>query len=425
METQNVISTIKDQYGLRSYPASLVEFLLRTMFWVANAFFVFFCNHMVSVLQRIFGYFIRFEEENRGGNRPDCSSFSGKHEDQFGEIGWEMLDSVFFGERENFVPDSVEENRGEEESSVDEVGILSNASTNQYRFQVGNSLSGFIEEAQTASFKVQELFASEDQSINKQEKVNTELYTDNNFLQFNCKDQKVRDVATNSTELSISEDGHVIDSHPSIDLHGSLLNLEVEVVNHDKKPEVSIRSSSCEEDLEKQEEEDTLIQQDCSEREDSIIMQDNFFGKHDFSEEVGVCPENHLVSHDSEQRSFSLDDDLVSINHEFSPADGKESFLGKHKLSDESGSCPDNLSFLNDTTLNDDLFHAQHEFSSDCQEIFSEESASEVLEPKTPMGIGEKRVDFDEDSPRSVENTEEETESQHFIVMGRRGCIWA
>ncbi|GAB4840004.1 hypothetical protein Ancab_020713 [Ancistrocladus abbreviatus] len=453
MKTQNVISSIKGQYGLLSYNASLKEFMFRSMFWVANAFCLFFCNHLVSMFERIFGYFFRCNEENFGSNGSVCNSTGGKAEDQLRDNVWEVLDSYFFGERENFVSDSGEENRGKEEGYGDELGMVSNASTKKYQFLAGNSLSRRIEEPQTASFKVQELFVdSEYQFLNKEYEVSGE---------------KSQELADNSSEFSIDNDDQVVDSDSSAESHLGMTGLEAKDVDHGEKTLVSISRSTGEEALEKEEEqEESSVQHDSSEKEDGLIMElsplmdefsyeaesssqnhvasydtkrrsisskadlvcknhdfrsnciDSFLGDNEFGDEFGFSPESHLLFHDK-QGSVSPDDNFLGRSHEFS-SDCKDSFV-KHEFCDEGGFSSDNHLVSHGTkqpsiSSTDNFFGAHHEFSLYCEDIVSNECGSAVLEPKPPMGIDEKRVDFGEDSPRSVEGTEKEEDLQNFIV---------
>ncbi|GAB2280275.1 hypothetical protein Dimus_014917 [Dionaea muscipula] len=147
MDTQKVISAIKDQYGLlKSVP--FMDFAFKGMLWCTSTFWVFIFNHVVCVLESLYGYLTRLKEEKGSGYK---SVDDGKRDDQFGEELFQMLEGFLFGEVHSFSSDSGDEGRSEEDESL-------SISTNRYRFCMGDSLSGFIKEPQVASFTVQELF---------------------------------------------------------------------------------------------------------------------------------------------------------------------------------------------------------------------------------------------------------------------------
>ncbi|GMH15304.1 hypothetical protein Nepgr_017145 [Nepenthes gracilis] len=433
METQKVSSSIQDRYRpLNS--VSLREFVFRSMLWLANVLCGFVCNHIVYVLGRIFGYFFRFKEQNSGKFPSICDSINGKSDHQFGANRCEMSDSNLFGEREIFVEaDSREKNRRKKQDSVD-VGIVSNASrTNKYQFLAGQSLSGFLEEPPNKSVTVHELFAgSDDQSFNISEELSRELEDfqefdvrseakqlsfdpSNGFFSelepevvnvpdkkteaeddglenrqaiFIRKDPSDRDnpvgledsflgIPEFSDELEFCSANHLASigtKQGSVSTNDGVLGVNFEV----EKAVVSVDSSRIEENLEKHEH-SSSNQDDLSEAEGSVGLEDRFLCKHEASDQLEICLSNP---------SFSPDRNQVSVSSNV------------------------NFSF------------PRRRFDSVIDEILSNESSIKVSYPEAQTYIDEKWADYnEEDSPGSLDHTEFELQLQNSVAAAEPNIL--
>ena len=226
---------------------------------------------------------------------------------------------------------------GEREDSVI-AETVSSANTSKYQFLCGKDFSGFIEEPETMSFIVQELYVgSNDGSVSN----NPDLNTNKNFLKVNLEVVDLNHVksedsfenfcsefnleaadidhakAEDSAECSAggidleAEDLDNSKAEDSTQCIGTLLNLEEDDGDHIKTEGSAGNVSDDEEALEELEHE-VFTRDDLSERGGMVGPENDFLGYCRFSNEVS---ENSPYSLGSNQDLIDSGDEFIILDH--------------------------------------------------------------------------------------------------------------
>ncbi|KAA8532978.1 hypothetical protein F0562_032905 [Nyssa sinensis] len=275
-------------------------------------------------LIRIIGYFIfcRYQV--------DDSSVHSRQDDEAASNSPTVSVSNGFGEKENCefssgfqFQNSEDSNKrvGETESSVF-METLSTLSTNKYQFISGKDFSGFMTEAETMSFTVQQLFVGpipNDASIINYRNQKTAISSDKDFreLNFQEKDQQLR-VGSNDASIGNNQG---IDTRFSAMEGFQELNSKAETVD-EEKAEDSVQSLCKEEIFEKQEQ-ISSIEDELHENKDLTGLVTDSLGKHNFSDE------DKLRLEEITEAIVSIDAEASEPNLGYSDELHKESFSGK------------------------------------------------------------------------------------------------
>lgn len=223
-----------------------------------------------------------------------------------------------------------------------EVANISNASTSKYQFFAGNSVYACIEEPQTMNFTVHEMFViSHDESSLRQE--------------------------------SLEKD----DISPEIDFPGFSVDFDHKFgVNSGSLDDIEVNSCSLDHNdcvRELSDEEEEVEKQ--SKTESSVF-------------DVSLKVEGEGLSCDQDEDGEIIDqiDEIAANFDEFRP------------------SVSDSDDFWASIHTYDGFLVNNEKFDSEFDEILHHKSYSLALEPETPIGIGDLRVDYDQDSPSSIDD---------------------
>lgn len=238
------------------------------MFFVADSFWVSLWCYILRVLGFIFVKFLRSSAEASGEVVADFSDACEKPEE-----------NRCANANEEMGPDEI--GRIEIPKMETEVGSVSNACTSKYEFCSGNSLCAFIEEPETMSFTVQEMFViAHVQSPNRQDFVDDD-----------------------SNDASPSHDP-VVDSSSSEHTYCAGLNGEECVVKQGKTESSVIFD-----------EQGALVgaEHEFLQKSEIVYLEDKILGEHEFSDEV----QSSRNSSDDFWASIHKYDDYSSRDDEF------------------------------------------------------------------------------------------------------------
>ncbi|XP_021722890.1 uncharacterized protein LOC110690381 [Chenopodium quinoa] len=320
------------------------------MLFVGNSSWGFLWSFIVDVFGFVFQYFWRFFDQKsvERGNGLVLDDFDAKSD--MGII--ENCEKMEFEEinEENEIPKL--------ESEVENV---CNTSTSKYQFITGNSVCAFIEEPQTMNFTVQQMFViSHDDSHSPPLRLE-----------------------------SLEKDDSLIE----VDFRGVSVGSDDDLVSHDVVGVVdfcSLEKNDCVELSEEEEEEEEDVKQ--GKTECSVILQ----GKTEDSVCDYSCNELAVLSFDQ--------DEVVEKEENF--VDEKDEVAEKSEICDEiRSSIADSNEFWASIYNYDEFLGDNEKFDSKIDVILYDRGFNDSLDPATPVGIGDIRVDYDHDSPSSTDGS--------------------
>ncbi|KNA22878.1 hypothetical protein SOVF_029860 [Spinacia oleracea] len=313
--------------------------------FVRNSNWGFLWSLIVHAFGFIFRYFLRFFDVKSVGNVLILDDFGAKSDmgivENCEKMGFEQISE------EIEVP-----------KLESEVGNVCNSSTSKYQFITGNSVCAYIEEPQIMNFTVQQMFV-----ISHDESHSSPL-----------------------RQESLDKD----DSSFDVDFRGFSVDFDDNIISHDLGVVnfCSFEHDDCGE-LSEEEEEEVV---EKGETECSVLIQ----GK----TEGSVCDLSY-----EEQKLLSFDHDEI-IEKEEIDVEKMDKIVEKNEIFDEiRPSVSDSDDFWASIYTYDGFLGSSNEkFDSEFDDLLFDKSSIEALDPATPIGIGDIRVDYDQDSPSSTDD---------------------
>ncbi|XP_059648844.1 uncharacterized protein LOC132294856 [Cornus florida] len=311
----------------------LRESVFTTMFSFANSFWVFFCNFLFNLFGFVVKFIIRFQADHSSQKNDDDQQIDSN-------ISTES-ESELFGGKENgefsFVfPSSNSEDSGKISDETESSAFMENAyipSTSKYQCISNKNFSGFVEEPETMSFTIQELFvgSNDASSTVKNQNHDTAVPAKKGFRE--------SDFEGKFEELIVGSSGDSIGNTQIMSIGFSEVkgfqgfDLGAEEVDEGKAGD-SVQTLCRKEVLEKQEKVNST-EDDLYENKDLDDLENYSLGKHDFSNEVELLSGNHILL-------FDENPDLNSSSDESSISNTKTDSIGDEFLKDRNeGSEPD------------------------------------------------------------------------------------
>ncbi|KAL7260928.1 hypothetical protein ACSBR1_006571 [Camellia fascicularis] len=283
--------------------AYLEDFVYKSMFRLANSFWVLACKSLFSILDFIVRFMFRLEEDG-SSQKIDCN-FRVDHSQKDGQIdsgNSTVLENDGFGKKEN---DEFFFGFQFQSSQTEDSVFMENSptpNTSKYEVISGKDFRGFMEEPEAMSFTMQELFVGSNYApivgTGNQENQETPLSAETDSQEDQL--QEVQEFPVDSNENSNGNDQII--NRVSSDEDFLEFNSEAEDVL--EETEYSVQSPCGENVLEKQEqvistEFDLLGNKEMPESDHSHL------DLNDFSDEVGLLTENQFSPWESESESES------------------------------------------------------------------------------------------------------------------------